>query len=184
MSGDAPTRRVAEVLVGRYRIVSGWRGGRAQAAAFCGQRRVAASEGQTLEAAVAEIETLLARNAAAFVAHRRATGRPCAAEYREVLEDLPEALSGPAMLLLHAHRHMGGMAVKIGDLARRAGLPKEEAWAVYRRLGRRLYSELKWPPVKRAAGPRYVLEAFADCSPGPDGELVIGLKPEIAEALS
>lgn len=184
MSGDARARRAAEVLVGRYRIVSGWRGGRAQAAAFCGQRLVAASEGETLEAALAEIEALMERHAAAFAAHRRATGRPCAGEYREVLEDLPEALSGPAMLLLHAHCKMGGRAVRIGDLARRAGLQKEEAWTVYRRLGRRLYSELKWPPVKRTAEPRYVLEAFADCSPRPDGELNISLKPEILEALA
>lgn len=183
-AGLARAQRATEVRIGRYRVVAGWRGGRAQAAAFCGRRRIAAADGDTLEIAVAEIETRLEAHRVALVASRRDAGRPGAAEYGEALEDLPEALAEPALRLLRVHAALAGEPVTISDLARRARLDRDEAWTAYRRLGRRLFTELQWSQLKRDPAPRFVLEAFADCAPRPDGELDIRLKPEILEALA
>ena len=99
----APVQRALEVQTGRYRVVAGWRARRAQAAAFCGGLRIAASEGETLEAAVGEIDARLEAHRLALFAHRQQTGRPSPVEYREALAVLPEPLAEPALRLLKAH---------------------------------------------------------------------------------
>lgn len=185
MSGGlAGVQRALEVQTGRYRVVAGWRARRAQAAAFCGGLRIAASEGETLEAAVSEIDARLEAHRLALCAYRQQTGRPSPVEYREALAVLPEPLAEPALRLLQVHASLAGASVDINELARRAGLGRQEAWTAYRRLGRRLFTELQWSRLRRDPAPRYVLEAFADCAMRPDGLLDIRLKPEILEALS
>ncbi|MFN3669600.1 MAG: hypothetical protein ACK4VY_09860 [Brevundimonas sp.] len=180
-----PTRQ-ADQSFRHYRIVAADKGGVATAIAYAGMTRVHRLNADTVEEAVQAMEIALDARLAGFLAERDPDGWPSVGEYRDVLFALPEDLRDTVLPVLAAHARLPGARAAIADLARITGGEKAAVFADYRKLGRRLFTDLRLAKQRPATRDiRFVLDAFALCDlEETAGYPVVQLRPAFVEALS
>lgn len=181
----AQLTRQADQTFHHYRIVAADKGGLATAIAYAGMARIHQLNADTIEEAVQAMETALQSRLAGFLARRDADGWPSVGEYRDVLLALPLAMRDALVPVLKAHARLPGAKAAIADLARITGGEKAAIFADYRKLGRRLFTDLRLSKQKPATRDvRFLLDSFAICDlEETAGYPVVQLRPAFVEAL-
>lgn len=158
----------------------------ATAIAYAGMARVHLVNADTVDEAVQVMETALQARLAGFVLRRDPDGWPSAEEYRDVLLALPLTERETLDPILKAHARLPDARARVADLARITGVDKLTLFAEYRKLGRRLFADLRLarrPPTTR--GVRFVLDPFAICELEEPGDYpIVRLRAAFVEALS
>lgn len=135
----------------RYRIVGGEQGGECHAIAYLGRRKVYATTGETVAAAVASLERMLDEHIERL-ARERADGVPSAVEYREALLALDAVVPEETMGIMAEHSRLPGGVATIGDLARRSDRDEKTMMTDYARVGRKLGALLAFTPRQEGLG--------------------------------
>lgn len=177
--------RQADQTFHHYRIIAADHGGAATAIAYAGMTRIDVIDADTVEAAVQVMEARLQQRLKAFVSERDAEGWPSVEEYRDVLLALPAPLKKEVTPVLKAHARLPEARTTVLDLARITGVDRAALFAGYRKLGRRLFLDLRLArhrPTPRSE--RFLLDPFAICDQETPAEYpIIQLRPAFVEAL-
>lgn len=177
--------RQADQTFRHYRIVAADKGGVATAIAYAGMARIHQLNADTVEEAVQAMEIALQSRLQGFRARRDEDGWPSVEEYRDVLLALPQVMQDAVIPVLKVHARLPGAKSTIADLARITGGEKAAIFTDYRKLGRRLFTDLclsKQKPVKRDV--RFLLDSFAICGlEDPETYPVVQLRAAFVEAL-
>ncbi|MFN6980305.1 MAG: hypothetical protein ACK4NU_00110 [Brevundimonas sp.] len=178
--------RQADQTFHHYRIVAADKGGVATAIAYAGMARIHHLNADTVDEAVQAMEVALQARLAGFASRRDVDGWPSVEEYREVMLALPPTLRDAVTPILKAHARLPDARTSIIELARIIGADRSELFSEYRRLGKRLFSDLRLArqrPARRDV--RFVLDSFAICELEEAAEYpVVQLRPAFVEALA
>ncbi len=178
----------------RYRILAAQVGGTCRAIAYAGNRKIAAIEGETQEAAVDALKIVLdTRDRDQFRARR--DGVPTAEEYREAFQAIAQSITKAQLAMLKAHYHatadrnlanVPDRTLGTEELALAAGYPNHTTVNLqYGKLGRRLAEYLNYsPPNSELRGDEvWTLTLATGQKFAGAGLWIWTMRPEVADAL-